>query len=288
MPSATANTPAGARLSTADHTAYVSITPQLSSGELYAAMLDLAHYTEDAPAILEAWRPGPCDQVVRGTRATACLSTKTVVSSCGSTIRKSGPARKYVIMRGISLPRRSTPRPATAILYHEPQIVYALDPEIAAGDKRRSTQKYLARRVHRSSSPAIAARINDGTPQAKASVPTGVVIKGHYNGKIDSPRISSKALTRLEIETMKAGAQPGRSERQQYRTDRKALENRSSRLGIFPTASTPSSARIRGLTVRRHHRQLPDPGHDRLQLAGPSVRLESCPGAIWGHPFSRR
>ena len=67
-------------------------------------------------------------------------------------------------------------------------------------------------------------------PQAKASVPAGILIKGHYNGKIDSPRISSRALTRLEIETMKLGAQPGpqrtaqlRSDRQAFRIDRRLM-----------------------------------------------------------------
>ena len=41
----------------------------------------------------------------------------------------------------------------------------------------------------------------------------GILITGHYNGKIDSPRLCSRALTRLEIETMKLGAQPGLTER---------------------------------------------------------------------------
>jgi N,N-dimethylformamidase len=98
-----------------------------------------------------------------------------------------------------------------ATLYHEPQIVYALDPEIAT-----VTKKLATRLAYTPGTPTVIAgycgSITD-SPQAKASVPSGVLIKGHYNGKIDSPRISSKALTRLEIETMKQGAQPGLSER---------------------------------------------------------------------------
>ena len=98
-----------------------------------------------------------------------------------------------------------------ATLYHEPQVVYALDPEIAPVTKKLATKL-----AYTPGTPTVIAgycgSITD-SPQAKASVPSGVLIKGHYNGKIDSPRISSKALTRLEIETMKQGAQPGLSER---------------------------------------------------------------------------
>ncbi|SDR98248.1 N,N-dimethylformamidase beta subunit family domain-containing protein [Bradyrhizobium canariense] len=98
-----------------------------------------------------------------------------------------------------------------AILYHEPQIVYALDPEIPPVKK-----KLAAKLAYTPGTPTVIAgycgALSDA-PQAKASVPAGILIKGHYNGKIDSPRISNRALSRLEIETMKLGAQPGLSER---------------------------------------------------------------------------
>jgi N,N-dimethylformamidase len=98
-----------------------------------------------------------------------------------------------------------------ATLYHEPQVVYALDPDIAP-----VTRKLATKLAYTPGTPTVIAgycgSITD-SPLAKASVPSGVLIKGHYNGKVDSPRISSKALTRLEIETMKQGAQPGLSER---------------------------------------------------------------------------
>jgi len=98
-----------------------------------------------------------------------------------------------------------------AILYHEPQIVYALDPEIEP-----VTKKLAIKLVYTPGTPTVIAgycgALSDA-PQAKASVPAGILIKGHYNGKIDSPRIANRALSRLEIETMKLGAQPGLSER---------------------------------------------------------------------------
>ncbi|MCW5717455.1 MAG: LamG domain-containing protein [Bauldia sp.] len=98
-----------------------------------------------------------------------------------------------------------------AVLYHEPQIIYALDPEIPPVRKTLTTKL-----EYTSGTPTVIAGYTGSfsdAPQAKASVPAGILIKGHYNGKIDSPRISSKALTRLEIETMKMGAQPGLTER---------------------------------------------------------------------------
>lgn len=98
-----------------------------------------------------------------------------------------------------------------AVLYHEPQVVYALDPEISPVSKTLSTKL-----AYVPGSPTVIAgycgSVTD-SPLAKASVPQGVLIKGHYNGKIDSPRICNRALSRLEIETMKQGAQPGLTER---------------------------------------------------------------------------
>ncbi len=98
----------------------------------------------------------------------------------------------------------------TAILYHEPQIVYALDPEIPP------VQKKIETKIQPDDTPFVIAGYalsKDSGPQAQASVPKGVVIGGHYNGKIDSPRVCNRALSRLEIETMKAGATTGQDER---------------------------------------------------------------------------
>ena len=98
-----------------------------------------------------------------------------------------------------------------ATLYHEPQIVYALDPEIPPVTKTLKTKL-----AYVPGTPTVIAgycgSISDA-PQAQASVPAGVLIKGHYNGKIDSPRICNRALSRLEIETMKQGANPALTER---------------------------------------------------------------------------
>ena len=98
-----------------------------------------------------------------------------------------------------------------AVLYHEPQIQYALDPDI------RPVSKKLGVKIkHTANVPFTVAaytnRLDDG-PLAKSSRPAGIVMGGHYNGKIDSPRLCRRALSREEIETMKLGAQPGLTER---------------------------------------------------------------------------
>ncbi len=96
------------------------------------------------------------------------------------------------------------------VLYHEPQIVYALDPVI------EPVKTVIKTKVEHSAAPvALAAYVDrmDDSPLAKSSLPAGVWFTGKYNGKIDSPRICNKALSRFEIEQMKAGAQPGLTER---------------------------------------------------------------------------
>ncbi len=102
-------------------------------------------------------------------------------------------------------------RSGQATLYHEPQMVYALDPEVASAKKRLRGVK-----IRHTDIPFViaghAAR-RDNSPQAQVSRPAGMVIGGHYNGKIDNPRVCDRALSRLEIETMKLGAQPGLDER---------------------------------------------------------------------------
>lgn len=97
-----------------------------------------------------------------------------------------------------------------AILYHEPQIVYALDPEIAP------VKKIVKDKPKASEIPlVIAAYVGNrsGGVLANSSLPKGMTISGHYNGKIDSPRVCNRALSRLEIETMKLGAQTAGDER---------------------------------------------------------------------------
>lgn len=95
-------------------------------------------------------------------------------------------------------------------VYHEPQIVYALDPAIAP-----VTGMFSGKIVHDSVPLVIAGYVGqlDPGPFGRSSVPQGMVIAGHYNGKIDSPRLCDRALSRFEIETMKVGVQPGLSER---------------------------------------------------------------------------
>ncbi len=98
-----------------------------------------------------------------------------------------------------------------AKLYHEPQIVYALDPDI-----QPVTASIKGQVSNEEGIPFTVACYTmgvDGNNLAKSSVPTGIVMAGHYNGKIDSPRLCDRALSRSEIETMKLGAQPGMTER---------------------------------------------------------------------------
>ena len=98
-----------------------------------------------------------------------------------------------------------------ATLYHEPQIQYALDPDILP-----VTKKLDGSIQHTPNVPftvaAYTKRLDNG-PLAQSSMPAGIVMGGHYNGKIDSPRLCDRALSRQEIETLKLGAQPGMTER---------------------------------------------------------------------------
>jgi N,N-dimethylformamidase len=96
------------------------------------------------------------------------------------------------------------------VLYHEPQIVYALDPVV------EPVKATVQAKISHSAAPfAIAAYVDklDGGPLAQSSMPAGISFTGKYNGKIDSPRLAGRALSRFEIETLKLGAQPGLSER---------------------------------------------------------------------------
>ncbi|MEY2533642.1 MAG: hypothetical protein QOF29_1552 [bacterium] len=97
-----------------------------------------------------------------------------------------------------------------AVLYHEPQIRYALDPVI---EPVRAT---FGAPVQHAEIPLVMAgfveRLDPG-PDARSSPVPGVIIGGDYNGKLDSPRLCSRALDRLEIETMKQGARPELDER---------------------------------------------------------------------------
>jgi len=100
-----------------------------------------------------------------------------------------------------------------AILYHEPQLVYALDPEILPVRKQISTK------IEHTDIPFVIAGYVDRKESnllAKSSVPVGMIVGGLYNGKIDSPRVCNRALSRIEIETMKLGAQFGLDERRSF------------------------------------------------------------------------
>ena len=97
-----------------------------------------------------------------------------------------------------------------AVLHHEPQVRYALDPETTA------VEQAIGGPVEDPGVPLIiganAGRFDDG-PDGASSVPAGLVVEGHFNGKIDSPTVCNRALDRLEIEVMKNGARPELDER---------------------------------------------------------------------------
>lgn len=98
----------------------------------------------------------------------------------------------------------------TATLYHEPQIQYALDPEIPPVEGK------VAQAPERSGTAltiGASPEAYDDGPQGASSVPRGLVMGSHFNGKIDSPRIANRALTRLNIERLKGGESTGTDER---------------------------------------------------------------------------
>lgn len=97
-----------------------------------------------------------------------------------------------------------------AVLYHEPQVVYALD---LVEEPARAV---LGEQPWPVAVPlVIAGCVQDGGGQAKrsAQTPSGFVMGNHYNGKIDSPRLSKTALSRVDIEAMKTCAGTALSER---------------------------------------------------------------------------
>ncbi len=98
-----------------------------------------------------------------------------------------------------------------AVLYHEPQIQYALDPAIPPTTATVSGGVENAPGIPFTVA-ACTDRI-DSDPLAQSSKPAGIVMGGQYNGKLDNPRLCRRALSREEIETMKLGAQPGMTER---------------------------------------------------------------------------
>lgn len=96
------------------------------------------------------------------------------------------------------------------VLYHEPQVRYALDPVIEP--VTINIQTTLKPEPIPLAIAAYTESLNGG-PLAASSMPAGIVFAGKYNGKVDSPRLCRRALSRFEIETMKQGVQPGLTER---------------------------------------------------------------------------
>ena len=206
-------------------------------------MLDMANHSEDAPAILEARCARPGDEVVatQGLRPVHQRGRLPRISHKRSDDH--AQARRYAIMRGISWPQRSTRRPAKPSLYHEPQIVYALDPEIAAGAKEARAKLSTT-----PDTPTVIAGYcgsKDAVPQAKASVPTGVLIRDTTMARSTVREFPAGADASRDRDH-EGRAPAGQDRATRFRTDRQAVRERSSRLGNFPTESIPSSARTWG------------------------------------------
>ena len=99
------------------------------------------------------------------------------------------------------------------VIHHEPMVVYALDPEIPPLRAQLPAGTRIAHAPIPLAIAASVARVDGEDPLARSSLPAGVVFESKYNGKIDSPRLCRRALSRLEIETMKLGAAPALTER---------------------------------------------------------------------------
>lgn len=95
-----------------------------------------------------------------------------------------------------------------AVLHHEPQIRYALDP------RPEPVESTFDDSIAHSAAPfTFGAHPTRPESDGACRQPHGWVMTDHYNGKIDAARLCSRVLTRLEIETMKLGSAPGMDER---------------------------------------------------------------------------
>ena len=97
-----------------------------------------------------------------------------------------------------------------AVLYDEAQVRYSLDP------LPEPVLAVFEERIGHNDAPLVfgGAAEGRGTTQLDgANMPHGWLVGSHFNGKIEAPRLCDTALTRLEIEVMKAGASPELDER---------------------------------------------------------------------------
>ncbi len=101
-----------------------------------------------------------------------------------------------------------------AVLYQEPQVRYALDP--APEEVRAVIDEDLAHTDAPFSFAAFPLSNDQSDPASDgytlSNLPLGWRVSELYNGKIDAPRLCNRALSRLEIETMKLGVMPGMDE----------------------------------------------------------------------------
>ena len=79
-------------------------------------------------------------------------------------------------------------------LYQEPLVEYATIDSTATVHKESSLQA-----VAKNDAPLIMAAHYEATVEGR------VVCGGHFNGKLDSPRLANRVLSRIEIEALKQG-----------------------------------------------------------------------------------
>ena len=129
-PRSTRPTRVASRSSTVVPTAMSPDAKAVPPRELHASVLGLADRAEDASPLLETWRPGSRDQMVEGLRLRSLPQRGGLPRASHQRTSDRDRRRLCATTPGTSVPPPLTPRPATSTLYHEPQVVYALDPII--------------------------------------------------------------------------------------------------------------------------------------------------------------
>jgi len=119
-----------------------------------------------------------------------------------------------------------------ATLVQEPLTEFSFDPTRSTAE-RVTPVKSLATNT----APFLMAAYSTATDASSAGTPTGVA--GHFNGKIDNPRIYGRALTRQELDAIRQGRGPA-----------DAIASWDFSLDIATSAITDTSARkLNGVAV---------------------------------------
>ena len=119
-----------------------------------------------------------------------------------------------------------------ATLVQEPLTEFSFDPTRSMAERITPVKSLAA-----NTAPFLMAAYSTATEGASAGTPSGV--GGHFNGKIDNPRIYGRALTRQELDAIRQGRGPG-----------DAIASWDFSLDIATSAITDTSARkLNGVAV---------------------------------------